>query len=169
VLDDLNIDESSTGLILDLRDTYFGRSKSASRLVDLFVESGTIGIRKDFAPDADHRFEAKFEGTIRNCPIVVIINGGTAFTAELAAGALKVHDRAVLVGTHTAGAGRRDTAFPMSDHYKLWMTTGEYLLPSGRSYSGLGIAPDRTVVNLLGDEQLETAIEILESIKRKTP
>jgi carboxyl-terminal processing protease len=160
-LEELTSDPSLRGLVLDLRDTNRTVFKGACEVADLFIESGTIGIRKSFTPDSDRHFEATQTGTLADYPLVVLINRGTAFAAELAAGALQEHERATLVGRQTAGVGSTWTALPLNDRYRLYMKRGEYQPPSGRSFIGRGIEPDVTVMNMTGDQQLEAAIDIL--------
>ena len=64
---------------------------------------------------------------------MVLVNGGTASAAEIIAGALQDHDRALLVGDTTYGKGIVQTVFPLGPDLALRMTTARWFTPSGRS------------------------------------
>ena len=72
----------------------------------------------------------------------MLVNGGTASAAEILAGALHDHGRAVIVGRKTFGKGSVQTLLPLSGGYALKLTTSHYYTPSGASISGRGIQPD---------------------------
>lgn len=96
-------------LVLDLRDDPGGPLESAVAVSNLFLDRGTIvsvvGRKKPV-----ERYDATADGTYpRKIPLVVLVNSQTASAAELVAGALKLHDRAVLVGTRTHGKGSIQT------------------------------------------------------------
>ncbi len=64
---------------------------------------------------------------------MILVNDGTASAAELIAGALQDHDRAVVVGTPTFGKGLVQTLFPLGDGVALKLTTARWFTPSGRT------------------------------------
>jgi carboxyl-terminal processing protease len=65
--------------------------------------------------------------------VVLLVNRGTASSAELIAGALQDHDRAVIVGTPSYGKGVLQTTYPLGDEVALKLTTARWYTPSGRS------------------------------------
>ena len=89
-------------------------------------------------------------------PIVVLVNDGTASAAEIIAGALQDHDRAVVVGTPTFGKGLVQTLFPLGDGVALKLTTARWYTPSGRTIQR--IAKDEE------DQAIQAAVEAGDSI-----
>jgi len=98
---------------------------------------------------------------------VVLINGGTASAAEIVAGALQDHKRAILVGTRSFGGGSRHTIVPLGARSgALRLTTGRYFTPAGRSFDGTGLVPDIEIqqdvsANREGDKVLTAAYDLL--------
>jgi carboxyl-terminal processing protease len=66
-------------------------------------------------------------------PIVVLVNEGSASAAEIIAGAMQDHDRAVVVGTPTFGKGLVQTLFTLGENVALKLTTARWYTPSGRT------------------------------------
>jgi carboxyl-terminal processing protease len=75
-------------------------------------------------------------------PLAVLINEGTASAAEIVAGALKDHRRALIVGTKSFGKGSVQTVLPLRDGRAIKLTTARYFTPSGNSIQADGIQPD---------------------------
>jgi carboxyl-terminal processing protease len=83
-------------------------------------------------------------------PVVVLVNGSTASAAEILAGALQDHHRAVLLGRRTFGKGSVQTVMPLTAGRAIKLTTSRYFTPSGRSIQGHGIDPDHLLENVDG-------------------
>ena len=83
-------------------------------------------------------------------PVVVLVNGSTASAAEILAGALQDHHRAVLLGRRTFGKGSVQTVMPLAQGRAIKLTTSRYFTPSGRSIQGRGIEPDHVFENVDG-------------------
>ncbi len=90
---------------------------------------------------------AHLPGGIRDVPMVVLVNGGSASASEIVAGALQDYNRAKIVGTTTFGKGSVQTILPLPPERKtgIKLTISRYYTPSGRSIQATGIVPDYVV------------------------
>ena len=121
-------------LVLDLRGNPGGYLDRATRVVDEFV----AGARKIVSVDGkgetyDSQVYARVAGEFEEGPLVVLIDEGSASAAEVVAGALQDHDRALLVGRRTFGKGLVQQPIALSDGGELRLTIARYYTPSGRS------------------------------------
>lgn len=130
------------GLVLDLRNNPGGLLDEAVEIVNLFVDEGvivsTIGKEKD---DKDVKY-AKSGIARTDIPLVVLVNGSSASAAEIVAGALKDHKRALVAGTRTFGKGSVQTVIPLGEDVGLKLTIARYYTPNGTSIQAKGIEPD---------------------------
>ena len=130
------------GLILDLRNNSGGLLDQAVNVANFFLEKGLIVYTEGREPGSQLQFSAQQRGTEPYYPMVVLINGGSASAAEIVAGALKDHGRALLLGSKSFGKGSVQTILPLRDDYGLRLTTARYFTPLGTSIQALGITPD---------------------------
>ena len=133
------------GLIIDLRNNPGGLLNQAVAVSDLFLKSGIIVSTKGRIKSMETVSTAKDDGNEPTCPIVVLVNEGTASAAEILSGALQDNGKAIVVGTQTFGKGSVQTVIPMEDGSALKLTTAKYYTPKGRSIQAEGITPDITV------------------------
>ncbi|MBR1544934.1 MAG: S41 family peptidase [Alphaproteobacteria bacterium] len=129
------------GFILDLRNNTGGLLDQAVKISDAFLNEGEIVSIMSRQENASRVFFASEGDILDNKPLVVIINGASASAAEIVAGALQDHRRAVLIGTKSYGKGSVQTLIPLGDT-ALKITTARYYTPSGRSIQADGIEPD---------------------------
>lgn len=130
------------GLVLDLRDDPGGLLEQAVRVADTFLSSGTIVTTSSNDPrQRDEKF-ARQSGTEPNYPMICLVNGGSASASEIVAGALKNHDRALIVGQRTFGKGSVQVLYDYEDGSALKLTIAQYLTPGDVSIQGVGITPD---------------------------
>ena len=124
-------------LVLDLRSNPGGLRDEAVESADLFLDPRQeILVSRGRAPGDNHHWVDRRPQRWANLPIVVLVNGGSASAAEIIAGALQDHDRALLVGDTTYGKGIVQTVFPLGPELALRMTTARWYTPSGRSIQG---------------------------------
>ena len=121
-------------MILDLRSNPGGLLDQGVKVADLFLDSRQeIVSTRGRARGSTKEFYDEARQTWPDLPIVVLVNDGTASAAEIIAGALQDHDRAVVVGAPTFGKGLVQTLFPLGDGVALKLTTARWFTPSGRT------------------------------------
>jgi carboxyl-terminal processing protease len=130
------------GLVLDLRNNPGGLLDEAIFIADEFLSEGVIVSTRGRDGAAQDEARAHAAGTRPEFPIVVLVNEYTASAAEILAGALQDHRRALLVGVRTFGKGSVQTVIDLPDGGALKLTIARYFTPSGRSIQAQGIAPD---------------------------
>ena len=137
---------SLNGLVLDMRNDPGGLLQQAIRVADTFLSSGTIVTTVGIGNRLREQTAATTANTEPNYPIVVLVNAGTASASEIVAGALKVHNRAVVVGDITFGKGSVQNIYPFRDGSALKLTIAQYLTAGDISIQGVGIVPDIQIV-----------------------
>jgi carboxyl-terminal processing protease len=164
------------GLVLDLRNNPGGVLDAAVDVSDLFLDSGVIVTADGRSFDARFTRSAHRGDILDGAEMIVLVNKGSASAAEIVAGALQDHNRALVVGTGTFGKGLVQTVMPLSKGRAIKLTTSRYYTPSGDSIHDVGIAPDVIVEDTPGfpdltlsgvldreaDAQLAEAIEHLQ-------
>ena len=130
------------GLVLDLRNNPGGVLEAAVAVADAFLDGGLIVSARGRTPESTFEMSATPGDDLNGAPLVVLVNGGSASAAEIVAGALKDHHRAVLMGRTTFGKGSVQTVMPLSGDRALKLTTSLYYTPSGISINHRGVAPD---------------------------
>jgi len=155
--------------ILDLRNNPGGLLSQAIRISDFFLNSGEIVATKGRKSNENRKWFAKKGDIINGETLLVLINYGSASAAEIVAGALKDHKRAVIVGENSYGKGSVQSIIPLKNKGAIRLTISKYYLPSGKSISGKGVTPDIVVeedsdlfrINTETDNQLDFAVKLL--------
>ncbi|MBQ3437375.1 MAG: S41 family peptidase, partial [Fusobacterium sp.] len=128
------------GLIFDLRSNPGGELGQSIKVSSMFLKEGVVvSTRPKKGEEVFYNREGKYYGDF---PLVILINGGSASASEIVSGALKDHERAVLVGEKTFGKGSVQTLLPLPDGDGIKITTAKYYTPKGISINGKGIEPD---------------------------
>jgi carboxyl-terminal processing protease len=148
------------GIVLDLRNDPGGLLNGAVAVSAAFLPQNALVVYTEGrADDAKMRLTASPEnylrsrnikedyisrlpGDVRNVPMVVLVNSGSASASEIVAGALQDHKRAVIMGTQTFGKGSVQTILPLGNNTAIKLTTARYYTPNGRSIQAKGIVPD---------------------------
>ena len=135
-------DQPLKGVILDLRNNPGGLLDQAVSVADTFLESGLVVYTQARDPRSRRDMSARKQNTDVTCPMVVLINAGSASASEIVAGALQDNKRALLLGEQTFGKGSVQTVMPLADGSGVKLTVALYYTPSGRSIQAEGIRPD---------------------------
>jgi carboxyl-terminal processing protease len=131
---DTLLKQGMKSLIFDLRGNPGGLLDQGVAVSDLFLDPGKAIVEtRGRAPGSTHEFSDTKPQQWPRLPIVVIVNGGSASAAEIIAGALQDHDRAVLIGTPTFGKGLVQSFWRLTPETGLKLTTARWYTPSGRT------------------------------------
>ncbi len=132
------------GLVLDLRDNPGGALPVAVETADRFLSAGLI-VRIVERHNNQHAYYAHSDGTYPPVPMVVLINAQTTSAAEIVAGALQVHRRAVLLGVESYGKWSVQKTFGLGGELgKIHLTTGEYFLAEPPTTAPVATQPSET-------------------------
>ena len=115
----------------------------------------------------NRKFFANGNAALKDLPVVILVNKGSASASEILAGALKDHRDVKIVGAPTYGKGSVQELRSLSDGSELKITVAQWLTPSGKTIEKVGIKPDIEVklteedIKAKRDPQLEKAKEVL--------
>ncbi len=129
-----------SGLILDVRDNPGGLLDQAINVSDLFLRDGTIVTTVGSGNKVREEKIASVRDTWSSIPLAVLVNKGSASASEIVAGALRNHDRAVIIGRQTFGKGSVQVIYDI-DSAALKLTVAQYLTPGDESIQNIGITP----------------------------
>ncbi len=155
------------GVVLDLRYNPGGYLQAVPSVLGEFLPNGTVYLYtkgKNFQDEYVTRGEPTMGVDL---PLVVLVNEGTASSAEIVAGALQDHGRATIIGKKTFGKGTVQTVIPFQNKSSIKFTIAEWLTPDEHPINDIGITPDEEVSqNDAGDAQLERALDIIRQASR---
>ncbi len=162
-LQEINLNSLSS-LIIDLRNNPGGIVDSTLRIADMLLSEGKIVQihSKDAARD---KVYVASEAILipKEMPVVLLVNGGSASSSEILAGALKDNKRATLIGTTTFGKGLIQVVSPFSDGYYT-LTWSQYKTPNGNDIHKVGVPVDIEVKGMKVDEEnMEVYLEFVNS------
>ena len=146
------------GMVLDLRNDPGGLLDAAVAISAAFLpENVTVVSTNGQLPESKFVYKAapefyqrragadplrRLPAALKNVPLVVLVNEGSASASEIVAGALQDHHRGTILGSQTFGKGSVQTVRPLGPDTGLKLTTARYYTPSGRSIQAKGIVPD---------------------------
>jgi carboxyl-terminal processing protease len=128
-------------VVLDLRGNPGGYVNEAVGVASQFLSSGVVYIERN-ADGNETQTPVSAGGVATDLPLVVVVDGNTASSAEIVAGAIQDAGRAKIVGETTFGTGTVLAEYDLSDGSALRVGTTEWLTPKGREIWHHGIAPD---------------------------
>ena len=152
-----------------MRNNPGGLLSQAVKISDFFLDNGEIVSTKGRKSSENRKWFAKKGDIINGKSLIVLINYGSASAAEIVAGALKDHKRAILIGENSFGKGSVQSIIPLKNRGAIRLTISKYYLPSGQSISEVGVTPDIEVaedseefkMNTITDNQLNFALKLL--------
>lgn len=159
------------GMILDLRNNPGGYLNVAVDLAGWFVKRGSVVVNQQDADGSLMPLRTYGNERLRDLPIVVLVNEGSASASEILGGALRDLRRVKIVGVKTYGKGTVQELDDLKDGSTLKITIAHWLLPSGKAIDKNGIEPDYEIEldeelfeKNKTDTQLNKAVEILKSV-----
>lgn len=124
--------DNAKSLIVDLRGNGGGSLQAALRTTSIFLRKGDIIVSTEERNGKSLDYNATTNGTLRNMPLVVLIDENTASASEIFAGAIQDHDRGVIIGRTSFGKGLVQRQMELGDGSAIRLTTSKYKTPSGR-------------------------------------
>jgi carboxyl-terminal processing protease len=161
-------EQGAERLILDLRQNGGGLLDAAVDISDHFLTEGPILYQLSKTAD-EQAFMADSEAIAGDMPLVILVDGGTASSSEIVAGALHDRDRAVLIGTRTFGKGSVQLVYDLSDGSSIHVTSARWFTPDHHQIDQQGLEPDIVVepsqeaIADGRDEILNRAVEYLQN------
>lgn len=160
------MDEGATKFVIDVRDNTGGIVPEAVEIAEYILPKNDL-IMVTIDKNQKREETKSKKDNLLNGDIVLLVNGNSASSTEILAGALKDNNRAKLIGTKTYGKGIMQQILELADGNALKITTDEFITPNGDKIDGVGIEPNE-VVKLTTDQegniidtQLQKAIEEL--------
>jgi C-terminal peptidase prc len=140
---DLFNQKNLAGAILDLRNNPGGSIDVANCIASLFLGPDKLFVvfENRLESAATYNFRKTPKAIVFKKPLVILINENSASSSELLSGALREHNRAVIVGQTSFGKGSVQGHLFTTDSYLLFGTLGRFYLPSGHSNQSVGVAP----------------------------
>jgi carboxyl-terminal processing protease len=134
-------DAGATKIVMDMRGNPGGFVSDAVDLASQFVTNGAIYEEKDRSGNIKP-VPAKPGGIVTDVPVAVLVDFGTASSAEIFAGAIQGNDRGKIVGVQTFGTGTVLGTFNLPDGSAIRLGVIEWLTPKGETIFNKGITPD---------------------------
>lgn len=155
-------DKSIKGIVFDLRNNPGGYLTDAVNIASEFIKDGIVVSQEDRNGDQTS-FKVTGQGLLYDVPVTILINKGSASASEIVAGAMRDHERAVLVGETSFGKGTIQQAEDLGGGAGIHITIAKWLTPDGTWVHQEGLKPDVEIEPDTKDQshdiQLEKAIE----------
>lgn len=155
----------TSGLVLDLRNNPGGYLSTSVELASDWLQQGQLVVKEYHSEKDVTDYTSTGLDRLGNLKTVILLNGGSASASEILAGALKDHNKAVLVGEKSFGKGSVQELIPLSNGTAVKVTIAKWITPSGMHLDKDGLAPDFEVklteedIAAKRDPQLDKALE----------
>ena len=159
--------QKPSGIILDLRNNPGGYLDRAVDIAGWFLPRETVVVMEETKDKSRTILRSEGNGWLKDIPLIILINEGSASASEILAGALSENLNIPLVGQKTFGKGSVQSLESISDGSAVKITVARWLTPNGISINNEGIKPTvevtatETSENTQKDAQYEKAKEIL--------
>lgn len=162
--------QGMTSMIVDLRDNPGGMLTSVTEILDQILPKGVIVWTED---KNGEKTEYTSDASCMDVPMAVLINGNSASSSEIFAGAIRDYEYGTLIGTTTFGKGIVQSIRQLADGSAFKLTSAKYFTPKGENIHGEGIEPDIELeyeylqpedekYDKMQDNQILKAIEVLQ-------
>lgn len=159
-----------TKLVLDLRNNPGGYLEAAVDIASWFMSAGDVVVREQFNDGKEILHRSKGYAALKDTPLVVLTNEGSASASEIVAGALRDNKHTKLIGRKTFGKGSVQEVVDITERTSLKVTIARWLTPSGKSLSKNGLDPDIDIdltaddIENMRDPQLDKAVQVLRGL-----
>lgn len=159
-------------LIIDLRGDAGGLLTNSVLIANMFIDKGNL-VSVIYRNGEKSTMIAQKSSIVKDKPIVILINRGTASASEILTGALRDNKKAILVGDRTYGKNSVQQVIPMQNKTGMNLTIAKYLMPNNEDIHNIGLQPDYKVIftreNYRNntDPQLDKARQILKNLIEK--
>ncbi|MFV0627452.1 MAG: S41 family peptidase [Alphaproteobacteria bacterium] len=161
ILESLEKHKDYKALIIDLRGNPGGLLSEAISIMKVFLDDGVIVSTKGRDIDSTNYYVADKTNLVKNKPIVVLIDGDTASSAEVLTSSLVVQLGAKVVGTQSKGKGTVQKLVSFPNGGEAALTSSYYYIPSGESVEGRGVRPTICTFELSENENPQEVLDTL--------
>jgi carboxyl-terminal processing protease len=127
-------------LLIDLRGNGGGEMEAFLQLAGDFLKEGSLIVTMVDSDGDETEYRAQ-QSNAYSFPVALLVDAGTASAAEVFAGCLQAHGRAIVVGERTYGKGEAQMVFGSPDGL-IYANVASFALPGGRNVQGIGVEPD---------------------------
>ncbi len=159
-------DKNPKGIILDLRNNPGGYLETSIEVASEWIENDIV-VKEKLSSGNEKKYKSRGIPRLKDFKTVVLVNSGSASASEIVAGALKDHNKALILGTQTYGKGSVQSLEDFSDGSSLKITVAKWFTPNGESINDEGVTPDEEIELTFEDfeadidPQMDKAIETL--------
>lgn len=160
-------------IVLDLRNNPGGYLEVSQNIAGWFLEPESVVAIEDFGNGAESKnYRTSGNAVLKNMPLVVLMNEGSASASEILAGALRDDRQIKLIGVKSFGKGSVQELSNLREGTSLKVTIAKWLTPSKKSIMNEGLEPDIKVelkkedIDNMKDSQLDKALEVVLNLKK---